>query len=81
MTSIYDPRPEPTTDWRAPSQYSRCRSNNGRCPNEPVVDLARGRTRRWWAYCAAHLREYNREVRGDRVWWLGVPRRTAHVDH
>jgi hypothetical protein len=26
----------------------------------------------WWAYCAKHLRGYNREVRDGHVWWLGT---------
>ena len=70
-----EPRIEPTGHYRAPSQYERCR--RPRCHQPPVADMARTRYERsgkalsWYAYCADHLREYNREVRDGRVWWLG----------
>ena len=69
---------EPENEWRVPSGYARCR--RPRCQQAPVADMRRSRTDwkghtgakpTWWAYCADHLREYNREVRDGRVWWLG----------
>ncbi len=70
---------EPEDHYRVPSQYPRCRRK--RCHQPPVADLRRswyshreGRSvAAWWAYCADHLREYNRGVRDGRVWWLGRP--------
>lgn len=73
------PHVEPESQWRIPSGYPRCRRK--RCHQPPVADMARWRNnwRRpelsgnaWWAYCADHLREYNREVRDGRVWYLGT---------
>ncbi len=73
---------EPENEWRVPSGYLRCRRK--RCHQTPVADMARWRHnwRRpelsgtaWWAYCADHLREYNREVRDGRIWWLGIEER------
>lgn len=73
-----EPHPEVLEHWRAPSSYSRCRRPH--CTRPPVADLNRNWWRRsevpkpqWWAYCADHLAEYNREVRGVRVWWKGSP--------
>jgi hypothetical protein len=66
---------EPEADFRVPSGYPRCRRQ--RCHQPPVADMRRWRTdwgapelshSTWWAYCAGHLREYGREVRGGRVW-------------
>ena len=84
-----EPHVESDRDYRVPSQYRVCRGGRGRCPNPPVMDLRRTRRSRrrsrigreimdaWYAYCAEHLRVYNREVRGDQVWWLGTPQVTA----
>jgi len=76
-TAARPARPESTNHWRAPSVYGKCRRKH--CQQPPVADLCRtrhnyrtGQTQNsWWAYCAEHLRVYNREVRGDTVWWLG----------
>jgi hypothetical protein len=76
------PRPEPEGDFRVPSQYPRCR--RAHCHQQPVADMRRVRHVRrpwarpdtydtWSAYCADHLREYNREIRNGQVWWLGYP--------
>jgi hypothetical protein len=73
------PHPE-TTGFRVPSAYLRCRRK--RCHQPPVADACRQiilrreghegrRVPSWWAYCADHLREYNREIRGGIVWWRG----------
>jgi len=74
-------RIEPEADFRVPSGYPRCRRPY--CTAPPVADMRRRRwdnTRRrntnarvdaWWAYCAAHLRDYGRELRDGRVWWVG----------
>jgi hypothetical protein len=81
-TPLSQPRMEPEDQFRIPSGYSRCRRK--RCYQPPVADMRRQTTLRsegherrrviaWWAYCADHLREYNREVRDGRVWWLGTP--------
>ena len=78
-TERAEPRVEPEGKYRVPSQYKRCRSGGrGRCQQSPVADLninwwnRSTDPPRWWAYCAYHMRkEYNREVCGDRVWWLG----------
>jgi hypothetical protein len=73
-------RVESDLAFRVPSQYPRCRRQ--RCQQPPVADMARYRNNwrnpelsgtSWWAYCADHLRQYNREVRDGRVWWLGDP--------
>jgi hypothetical protein len=75
-----DPKPEPTDHYRVPSHYTKCRGM--RCQQRPVADMRRWHTERnarreyqqvarWWAYCADHLADYNREVRDDRVWWRG----------
>jgi len=74
-TPLSQPCMEPEDRFRVPSQYPRCRRK--RCYQPPVADMRRirynhaGKRPSWWAYCADHLREYGREVRGDRVWWLG----------
>ena len=59
--------------WRVPSGREKCRGKG--CRQKPVADMKRARAGltgyAWWAYCADHLRGYNREVRDGRVWWLG----------
>ena len=64
-------------DFRVPSGYTRCRRKQ--CQEPPVADMrriaylrSRGDAWRWWAYCAAHLAEYNREVRNGVVWWKAM---------
>ena len=70
---------EPLEDYRVPSLYRRCR--RAHCTAPPVADvrrsrylLRRGYANTWWAYCANHLADYNREVREGVVWWKGVVR-------
>ena len=63
---------EKETSFRVPSQYKICRRISrqyGKCAEKPVADMKRSSG--WWAYCATHLGDYNREVREDRVWWRG----------
>lgn len=61
---------EPVGDFRVPSRYARCRRQH--CTEIPVTDMLRvGRHITWWAYCATHLADYNREVRDGVVWWKG----------
>ncbi len=72
-----EPRMEPEGAFRVPSGYPRCRRK--RCYQPPVADMRRSRYSRyehrrviaWWAYCADHLREYDRAVKEGRVWWIG----------
>ena len=85
------PHAEPEAEFRVPSQFPRCRRSL--CRQAPVADMRRTRhnwrgdpgTPReygvWWAYCADHLREHNREVRDGRVWWLGVPEHEHEHEH
>lgn len=70
------PHPESYLEFRVPSCYGHCR--RARCHGEPVADMLRSRSTRWglkdswWAYCAEHLADYNREVRDGVVWWRGA---------
>jgi hypothetical protein len=75
---------ESERDFRVPSGYKKCRYTNRwdmphSCQSPSVADMKRipeGRFSgkpNWWAYCAKHLRGYNREVRDGRVWWIGSP--------
>lgn len=87
--AVDEQKAEPETDYHVPSHYLRCRRKVGAtayCSAAPVADMRRQRyvwrdrrfVNSWWAYCADHLADYNREVRDGRVWRRGIE--AAHAD-